>query len=89
MLTAKVTKHWHQEPLKDVVGIEKTGQDLSKVTDNIAPPNALCPRNKRILLICTQYINRRGNSVKHLLEKCTMVSCTLMQFSEQYLSHAN
>ena len=43
MFPAEVPKHRNQESLEDVVRVEKTGQDLSKITDHVTPADTLCP----------------------------------------------
>ena len=43
MFPAEVPEHRNQKTFEDVVGVEKTGQDLSKITDHVTPADTLCP----------------------------------------------
>ena len=47
MLTVKISEHWNTEPLKDVVGIEETSKNLSKVANNIVPMYLLSSERKK------------------------------------------
>lgn len=49
MVLVEVLEHWHTEPFKYVVDVNKTSQDLKEVGHNILPADGLCPRNK----VCT------------------------------------